>query len=283
MTKRNQILHPIFIGCLLTLIINDFYLKPVFANALTGKLSDFSGLIVFPIFIAFLFPKTQKWISILTGILFIIWKMPVTTPLIDIFNKTMPFKIQRIIDYSDYWALLVLPITHLILNQDRQIKINSTKILKLSKLLVATVSFFAICATTVPPAVEVPKGTIYIGKKYTIKKSKNEIIEAIKSLGYNVNYHKNLDDSTNTGRYRTRKIPYYQTDNIVIYDNNSNPIDTILNIKYTMFEPKENKTKIEIINVTLSEDGNIQRWQTLKFLRKQYKNLLKEQVIRKIK
>ena len=50
-----------------------------------------------------------------------------------------------------------------------------------------------------------------------------------------------------------------------------------------MFEPKENKTKIEIINVTLSEDGNIQRWQTLKFLRKQYKNLLKEQVIRKIK
>ena len=134
-----------------------------------------------------------------------------------------------------------------------------------------------------PPVLEVPKGTIYIGKEYTIKKSKNEIIEAIKSLGYNVNYHENLDDSTNISEYRSRKIPYYQTDNIVIYDNNSNPIDTILNVKYTMSEPKENKTKIEIINVTLSEDGNIQRWQTLKFLRKQYKNMLEEQVIRKIK
>ncbi len=40
-----------------------------------------------------------------------------------------------------------------------------------------------------------PEGTIYIGKEYTIKKSKDETIDMIKSLGYNVDYYKNLEDS----------------------------------------------------------------------------------------
>ena len=128
-----------------------------------------------------------------------------------------------------------------------------------------------------------PKGTIYIGKDYTIKKSKVETIEMIKSLGYNVDYHENLEDTTTIKFFRSRKIPYYQTDNIIIYDDNSKPTDTILNVKYTLHEPKENRTKIEIINVTLSEDGNIQQWQMLKYLRKQYKKTLEKKVIDKIK
>lgn len=283
MTKRNQVLHPIFIVCLLTLILNDFYLKPTFANQLTGKLSDFAGLIVFPIFLAFLIPTSKKWISLITGILFLIWKTSFATPLIDILIQTLPFKIQRIIDYSDYWALLVLPLAHRIINHHTITIINSNKILRLSKIGIASVSFFAICATSIPPPVEMPEGTIYIGKEYTIKKSKDETIDMIKSLGYNVDYYKNLEDSITIKKYRSRKIPYYQTDNIIIYDDNEKPIDTILNVKYTLYEAKENKTRIEIINVTLSEDGNIQRWQTLKYLRKQYKKTFEKQVINKIK
>jgi hypothetical protein len=50
-----------------------------------------------------------------------------------------------------------------------------------------------------------------------------------------------------------------------------------------MYEPQEAKTIIKIINVTLSEDGNIQRWQTLKYLRKEYKRMIEKQVIKKIK
>ena len=209
--------------------------------------------------------------------------MPLVSPLIDTLNLTIPFRIQRIIDYSDYWALLVLPIAHKIIHQDTKTNINSYNILRVSKFGIVVVSFFAICATSMPPPVEMPEGTIYIGKEYTIKKSKEETIEMIKSLGYNVDYHENLEDSVTIKKYRSRKMPYYQTDNIIIYDDNSIPIDTILNVKYTLYEPKENKTKIEIINVTLSEEGNIQRWQTLKYLRKQYKNMLEKQMIKKVK
>lgn len=267
----------------MTLLFNDFYLKQTFSNALTGKISDFAGLIVFPIFIAYVFPNTKKWISIATAILFIIWKTPIVTPIIETINQILPLKIQRVIDYSDYWALIVLPIAHKIINHDRKLTFNSSKLLKFSKIGVASLSFFAICATSMPPPVEIPKGTIYIGEEYTIKKTKEETIEMIKSLGYNVDFYKNLEDSTTIKKYRSRNIPYYQTNNIVIYDDNSKPIDTILNVKYTLYEPKENKTIIEIINVTLSEDGNIQKWQTLKYLRKQYKKTMEKQVIEKIK
>lgn len=281
--KKNYILHPIFIICLLTLIINDFYLKTSLGNWLTGKLSDFAGLIVFPIFIAYLFPTTKKWISVLTGILFLVWKTPLLSPFIEIFNQTFPVQIKRIVDYSDYWALLGLPIAHLLLNGNKDISIKPSKVLQIGKFVILSLSFFAICATSVIPPTELPKGTVYIGKEYTIKKSKNEIIEMIESLGYNVEYFENLDQSKSLKTHRSRRVPYYQTDNIVIYDETSNPIDTVLNVKYTMYEPKENVTIIEIVNVTLSEDGNIQRWQTLKYLRKQYKRMLEKQVVDKIK
>lgn len=216
MKNKNQILNPIFIACLMALLINDFYLKHSFSNTLTGKISDFAGLIIFPIFITYIFPKTKKWISIATGILFIIWKTPIVTPFIEAINQIFPLKIQRVIDYSDYWALIVLPIAHIIINRDRKLTFNSSKLLNFIKIGLASLSFFAICATSMPPPYEIPKGTIYIGEEYTIKKTKEETIEMIKSLGYNVDFYKNLEDSITIRKYRSRNIPYYQTDNIVI-------------------------------------------------------------------
>lgn len=44
--------HPVFVLGLATLIVNDHYLKRVQPGWVTGKLSDFAGLIVAPIFIA---------------------------------------------------------------------------------------------------------------------------------------------------------------------------------------------------------------------------------------
>jgi hypothetical protein len=206
-----------------------------------------------------------------------------TTPLIDSINQYSLFRIQRIIDYTDYWALFVLPLTHKLITKDLKITFRNNITLKTTKFALTILSFFAICATTLPPAVEVPKGTIYIGSKYTIKKSKEETIEMIKWLGYNVNHYENREDSTISTEYRSKFFDYYQSDNIVIYDDNSIPIDTILNVKYYLSAFKEDRTIIEIINITLSEDGNIQRWQTLKYLRKQYKKMVEKQFINEVK
>lgn len=217
------------------------------------------------------------------GILFVIWKTPLVSPLIDILNQTLPFMIQRIIDYTDYWALIVLPLTHNFINKASKTSFYNTYIFKISEIGLTVITLFAICATTYLGPSEIPKGTIYIGKNYKIKKTEKEVIEAIKALGYNVDYYKNLADSTATEKYPFRKLPYYQTDNIIIYDDKSTPIDTIINIKYFIYEAVPNVTDIEIINVTLTADGNIQKWQTLKYLRNQYKDMLEKHLIKKIK
>ena len=283
MRNKGIILHPIFVISLILLLLNDFYFKYQFSNLLTGKISDFTGLIVFPAFIAFVFPKSKTWVSIITGILFVIWKTPLVSQPIAIFNEYSIFEIQRIVDYSDYWALIVLPIAHKLINSKAKVAYEDSYLSKTLNGGVVAISLFAICATSVPRPAEIPKGTIYIGKKYTIKKSKEETIDLIKSLGYNIDYYENNDyDSIDFKKYYLRKEPYYQTDNIVIFDDNANPLDTILNIKYTLYEFKKNKTEIEIINVTLSEKGTIQKWQTLKHLQRQYKKILKETIIDKM-
>lgn len=283
MNKNSLILKPIFIVSLLTLILNDFWLKNVFSNELTGKLSDFAGLVVLPVFISFLFPKTKKWICFLTATLFIIWKTPLVTPFINFFNSISIFSIDRTIDYTDYLALMILPIAHIIINEEK-LKIEQANFFfNFLKIGISLVSFFAICATSVIRPYEMPKGTIFIGEKYTIKKSKFETIEAIKSLGYNVDTVKPNIDSTNLYRQRFRKITYYQTDNIIIYNEFSKPIDTILNVKYSINVLDEKKSQIEIINVTLSKDGNIQSWQTLKYLKKQYKKIIENKIVKNVK
>lgn len=69
--RLKNLLSPPFIFCLVLLIVNDFLLKAIFHNALTGKLSDFCGLFIFPIFWSAVFPRFKSWVFILSGILFI--------------------------------------------------------------------------------------------------------------------------------------------------------------------------------------------------------------------
>ncbi len=83
MYERLRILaSPLFILFLVLLLVNDFYLKGAFHNALTGKLSDFSGLFIFPIFWSAIFPKRKALIFIATALLFAFWKSEYSTGLI---------------------------------------------------------------------------------------------------------------------------------------------------------------------------------------------------------
>ena len=52
--------EPVFVVSLLLLIANDFYLKYAFPGWLTGKLSDFTGLIVFSLLLFSLWPTRVR-------------------------------------------------------------------------------------------------------------------------------------------------------------------------------------------------------------------------------
>jgi hypothetical protein len=127
MTKNNPIiLHPLFIISLILLLINDLYFKAHFHNAITGKLSDITGLIVFSQFlISILGFKHQKYIYLSIALFFTFWKSSYSQGLIEIWSQTF-YTIHRNIDPSDLLCLLVFvllykyPLINLSLKSDLQ-------------------------------------------------------------------------------------------------------------------------------------------------------------------
>ncbi len=110
--QQHILLSTGFIVGLLLLLLNDFVLKAQFGNVLTGKLSDFAGLFVFPLFWAALLPRHKAKVFWATGLLFVCWKLPMSQPLIDLWNEVGPFHIARVVDATDLLALLVLPLAY---------------------------------------------------------------------------------------------------------------------------------------------------------------------------
>jgi len=80
--------HPFILSALIVTAINDHYLKYQFHNFLTGKISDFSGLFFFPLFLYALIEFIRSPLSLhsrirkehfvvvlfLTDILFVLFK-----------------------------------------------------------------------------------------------------------------------------------------------------------------------------------------------------------------
>ncbi|MBC8986829.1 hypothetical protein H9X96_13710 [Pedobacter sp. N36a] len=131
-----------FFLCLFLLLLNDFYLKAAFHNTLTGKLSDFCGLFIFPIFWSVFFPKRKLAIFLLTGLLFLVWKSEYANSFIAFFS-TYFFPIQRVVDHTDIIALIMLPLAWYSLKL-RHISLN------LNPSFIALLAFFAFCASSVP-------------------------------------------------------------------------------------------------------------------------------------
>ena len=141
-----NLLSPLFIFCLVLLVLNDFILKATFHNVLTGKLSDFCGLFIFPIFWSAVFPKRKLWVFILTGVLFIYWKSEYASGIIDLINTI--FNIQRIVDPTDLIALPVLVLAWFHINGHPHIVLSNSLAARLITLVIGAVAIFSFCATT---------------------------------------------------------------------------------------------------------------------------------------
>jgi hypothetical protein len=108
----DRLLSPWFLSGLAMLLLNDLILKPTFGNALTGKLSDFAGLFVFPVFWRALLPGWGRSIHLATAAGFIAWKSPLSQPLLDTWNRLSPWDLGRTIDWTDLTALVVIPVAY---------------------------------------------------------------------------------------------------------------------------------------------------------------------------
>ena len=103
---------PAFVLALVLLLLNDYVLKHVYPGFLTGKLSDFAGLFVFAVFWSSILPRRRDTVYLLTAVAFATWKSPFSQPAIDLWNGSIPWHVNRVVDLSDLAALSVLPFAH---------------------------------------------------------------------------------------------------------------------------------------------------------------------------
>jgi hypothetical protein len=172
--KRLHILaSPGFLIGLFLLLLNDFIFKYQFHNELTGKLSDFAGLFVFPLFWVAFFPRLKSPLYILTAILFIFWKSAYSQPLIDAWNSLPLFMIERTVDYSDLLALLVLPLSYVYSRAtfDFQLPLRALY-------MIAMISLFAFTATQFSNRID-------YNKEYLFQASKRELLDRMSRLPVN--------------------------------------------------------------------------------------------------
>lgn len=142
--KYQLLTSNLFLLGLFLLLLNDFYLKYEFHNSLTGKISDFTGLFIFPIFFS-IFIKRAKTIYFLTAIFFFYWKFEVSQPLIDYISNLTDLTFHRVVDPTDLVALIVLPFSYLYFQKQTQIIRKHNLSISFA---IGLLSLFSFCATS---------------------------------------------------------------------------------------------------------------------------------------
>lgn len=213
-----------FIFGLTILLLNDFVLKVLFGNWLTGKLSDFSGLFVFALFWTALYPMQRKKIIMLIGVLFTFWKSPYSQTCIDSWNSLGLLTIYRTVDYTDLIALTVLPIAYFF-----GTNIENVRTFKIKPVYPILVSAFAFMATSY-------RTDININKEYQFPFPKDTLIHRLNNI-----------DSLNYGYV------------LKFAGNNPDTVDfsfpstfcfTNLDIKIAVTESNNNTSKLTLISAT---------------------------------
>ena len=110
------ILHPWSLLSIAVLFINDQFLKYAYTSWLTGKLSDFAGLVFFPLILELIF-HNRRWSVVITGIGFAAVKLTVVGN--ELYNMVyqkfytilgMGEMVPLVMDASDCFALFALVI-----------------------------------------------------------------------------------------------------------------------------------------------------------------------------
>lgn len=144
-TRPNILAHPLFLGTLFLLLLNDFVFKPYFPGSVTGKLSDVAGVFVFTVFGLALLPRHRRVVALGSALWFVYWKSPLSQPLIDSFNALSLYPIHRVVDYTDLWALPMVPAALTFTNRDSQ---PVASLPPLKRIGIPLLCLFAFCSTS---------------------------------------------------------------------------------------------------------------------------------------
>lgn len=262
--RKYYLLNYIFILGIILLFLNDHFFKWQFSNWVTGKLSDFIGLLIFPFFLTFLFPKMKKTNVLFTGAFFIFWKSPFSQGFIDFYNSITFIEITRVVDYSDYITLLVLPFSYIFLRDVSFLNKFRIRNIRIHPTLVLFPSIIVFMATSPPYWHDFihSEGNIKFFKhRINIGKSQQEILDEMETMKIPV-----AIDTTFYSR-NPKILNFYVVDKLILDK------DTIRDLRFSMVSFKENRTRLYLNAMTISK--NVEDAEVKKELRKYYKKLLR--------
>ena len=179
-----------FLTAVAVLLLNDRVLKGAVGNWFTGKLSDFAGLFAFSFFWAALFPSRRRPVFALTAIVFVLWKTPLSDPALAAWNALGIWPLARVVDYSDWIALVALiPAYHLtrwvVLPSTPSDGVRRTASVRRRLVGVAggAIAVLAFSATSIArPQHRLPLGD---GDGYSVNASRVQIRAGVTALGLN--------------------------------------------------------------------------------------------------
>jgi hypothetical protein len=270
-TTRNRyyLLNIVFLISLVTLLLNDHYLKYAFSNWLTGKLSDVVGIIILPLLLAFIFPKLKKHSVWMSALLFAFWKSPFSQSLIDLYNQIAFIQTSRIVDFTDLFVLLLLPVPYFIIYRIDQLKF--LKIHKVNILFILLLTVATLMATSPPPSHYYTRteGNLACYRcNMTVNYNQDEIVWRLKEV--NIVF----DRITSIDSVVLERVPSLKKENVHVYRLNQLVIDkdTLRNLDFTMRTIKDGKTKIYFNGMQVSDDISTMKLEIK--LRNYYKKLL---------
>ncbi|MFN5417143.1 MAG: hypothetical protein ACK5B9_08815 [Flavobacteriia bacterium] len=234
--RKEYILNPIFALSLLLLVLNDFIFKVEFSNFVTGKLSDFSGITVFTLFLMIFFSNNKKHVFIFVILFFSFWKSSLSSPFIEFINQIPNLNYVRIVDYSDLIALIVL--IPLNFYEPQKIQFKKYKFLAFNSLF--GLSIFAMFATSRGNMRDY--GRVFIGETIKYKASKTGFLSTLNQNGITYKLkNKYLDKKDSIFDYSLSKFTI-----------NS---DTIYNADISIKQLREEKIAVNLRSIYITENG----------------------------
>ncbi len=196
--------HPIYVGSLFILIVNDVYLKYTFTSALTGKLSDVTGLFCFTIFLYTIFHKRKNdhkafgKSALLAGGIFTLIQFPFVVEGIDAFliSNHLP-QTNLTPDVTDLFVLILFPVFALFIRQNMGFELKkSVQIHEIATVTILSVSMLWFVATSFPTRSIVSD----TNKSYVLNKSEALVLFEFENFleenEFEIYDREILDDST---------------------------------------------------------------------------------------
>ena len=140
-----------FLSSLAVLILNDGWFKHAWPGVVTGKLSDVAGISLVTLLLIAAAPTRARIVMATLAAVFTWWKSPLAQPAIDAVNLHLPLSIGRVVDYTDLFALLVMPCCLPIARDPARFAIPGPRLRRLLTPPLAIATMFAVCATSAVP------------------------------------------------------------------------------------------------------------------------------------